>query len=37
MKIIWSPLALERVKEIAEYISQNNLSAAEKWVISIFE
>ncbi len=37
MKIIWSPLALERIKEIAEYISQDNLSAAENWVIKLFE
>lgn len=37
MKIIWSPLALERIKEIVEYISQDNLSAAENWVLKIFE
>ncbi|HDH31482.1 MAG TPA: type II toxin-antitoxin system RelE/ParE family toxin [Candidatus Wolfebacteria bacterium] len=37
MKIIWSPLALERIKEISEYISRDNLSAAENWVLTIFE
>ncbi len=37
MKIVWSPLALERIKEIAEYISQDNLSAAENWIIKLFE
>ena len=36
MKIVWSPLALERIKEIAEYISQDNLSAAENWIIKLF-
>ncbi len=28
MKIVWSPLALERVREITDYISQDNLEAA---------
>jgi plasmid stabilization system protein ParE len=37
MKITWSPLAIERVSEIAEYISQDNLSAAQNWVDSIFQ
>ena len=37
MKIIWSPLALERVSEIADYIAQDNASAAEKWLKSVFD
>lgn len=37
MKILWSPLAIERVTEIARYIAQDNLSAAEKWVQLIFD
>ena len=37
MKIEWSPLAIERVAEISEYISQDNPTAAVKWVDSIFE
>jgi toxin ParE1/3/4 len=36
MKIIWSPLALDRVAEIAEYISQDNPTAAIDWVNRIF-
>jgi len=36
MRIIWSPLAVERISEIAEYISQNNLDASTKWVDDIF-
>ncbi len=37
MKIIWSPLAVDRASEIAEYISQDNLSASAKWVENLFE
>ena len=37
MKIIWSPLAIDRTSEIAEYISQDNPAAAQKWVDKIFE
>lgn len=36
MKIVWSPFAQERVAGISEYIARDNLSAAEKWVDSIF-
>ena len=36
MRIIWSPLAVDRVSEIAEYIAQDNASAAEKWTNTIF-
>ncbi len=37
MKIIWSPLAVERTAEIAEYITIDNPSAAIAWVGKIFE
>jgi len=37
MKIIWSPLAIERVTEIAAYITQDSPDAAIKWVDSVFE
>ena len=37
MKIIWSPLAVERAAEIAEYIAQDSVSAAENWINTIFE
>lgn len=36
MKLIWSPLAIERAMEIAQYIAQDNPAAAQKWVQSIF-
>lgn len=36
MRIIWSPLALDRVGEIAGYIARENVSAARSWVDSIF-
>jgi len=37
VKIIWSPLAVDRVAEIAEYIAQDSPNSAEKWVESIFQ
>jgi plasmid stabilization system protein ParE len=37
MKIIWSPLAVERTSEIAEYITIDNPSAAIAWVEKVFE
>ncbi len=36
MKIIWSPLAIERAKEIVDYITQDKPSAAEKWIEIVF-
>ncbi len=36
MKIIWSPLAIDRASEIAEYIAQDKPSAAEKWIKTVF-
>lgn len=36
MKIIWSPLAVDRVSEIAEYIAMDNPAAAGKWVNTVF-
>ena len=37
MKIIWSPLAIERVSEIGQYIAQDNPTAAESWIEAIFD
>jgi len=37
MKVIWSPLAIDRASEIAEYISLDNPTAANKWIEDIFE
>lgn len=36
MKIIWSPLAIDRATEIAEYIAQDNPSAARIWIETLF-
>lgn len=36
MKIIWSPLAIDRASEIAEYIAQDKPSAAEIWINTVF-
>ncbi len=37
MKIIWSPLSIDRTAEIADYISLDNPSAAERWIENIFK
>ncbi len=37
MKIIWSPLSIERMKEISEYIAEDNINASIKWVESAFD
>lgn len=36
MKIVWSPLAVERASEIAEYIAQDKPAAAVKWINVVF-
>ena len=36
MKIIWSPLALEGVSEIAEYIARDKPIAARNWIEKVF-
>lgn len=36
MRIIWSPLAIDRASEIAEYIAQDKPSAAENWINTVF-
>ena len=37
MKVIWSPLALEKVGDIADYIAIDKESAAKKWINDIFD
>ena len=37
MKIQWSPLSVDRISEISEYIAQDSPNAAERWVHSIFD
>ena len=36
MKVIWSPLAIDRIAEIASYIAEDKPHAAEKWIHKIF-
>lgn len=36
MKVTWSPLAVDRVAEIASYIAEDNAPAAEKWIHKVF-
>jgi addiction module RelE/StbE family toxin len=36
MKIIWSPLAVERMEEISDYIAYDKPLAANKWINNIF-
>mgnify|MGYP001551828032 CR=1 FL=1 len=35
MNIEWSPLSLQRINEISEYIAQDNIDAAIIWIKSI--
>lgn len=37
MKIFWSPLAFERLQEIFNYISREDISAARKLIEKIFQ
>ncbi len=32
MNVVWSPLAIQKLGDAAEFISLDNPSAAEKWV-----
>jgi plasmid stabilization system protein ParE len=37
MKTQWSPLAIERISEISDYIARDSPMAAERWIHSIFD
>ncbi len=37
MKVIWSPLAIEKLKDITAYISQDNPQAAHQLAESLFD
>ena len=37
MKVEWSPLALDRVTDIARYIANDNPGAAARWVNELFD
>ena len=36
MRIIWSPLAIDRASYIADYIARDKPSAAENWINTVF-
>ena len=37
MKVVWSPLAIEKLEAIAKFIALDKPTAAEKWVNDIFD
>ncbi len=37
MKIIWSPLAVDRASEIVDYIAQDKPTAAKGWINEVFK
>ena len=37
MKVVWSPLALEKIEATAKFIALDKPSAAEKWVNDVFD
>ena len=36
MKIVWSPLAVEKASEIVDYIVQDKPLAADQWIQTVF-
>lgn len=36
MNIVWSPLAIDKASEIADYIAKDKPSAAEEWLNTLF-
>jgi len=36
MKVVWAPLAIDRVAEIASYIAEDSPPAADKWIHRAF-
>jgi plasmid stabilization system protein ParE len=37
MRVVWSPLAVARVREAAQYIARDNPGAARRWAEGVFE
>ena len=37
MRIVWSPLAIERAYEAAKYIARDKPEAARSWLEGVFE
>ena len=36
MRVVWTPIALDRVEEAARYIAQDRPQAAAKWIDGLF-
>ncbi len=36
MRVVWAPIALDRVEEAARYIAQDRPQAAAKWIDGLF-
>jgi plasmid stabilization system protein ParE len=36
MRISWSPLSIERIQEIADYIARDSITAANDWIDATF-
>jgi len=36
MRVVWSPLAVERAAEAAEYVAKDSPAAARRWVEGLF-
>jgi len=37
LKVVWSPLALDKLEETAKFIALDKPSAADKWVNDVFD
>jgi plasmid stabilization system protein ParE len=37
VRIVWSPLAIERAHDAAEYIARDKPEAARAWLVGVFE
>ncbi|MBV8545393.1 MAG: type II toxin-antitoxin system RelE/ParE family toxin [Acidobacteria bacterium] len=37
MRIVWSPLAIERAHDAASYIARDKPEAAQAWLLGVFE
>jgi plasmid stabilization system protein ParE len=37
MNIVWSPLAVARIEEIADYIADESIEASNHWIDGIFD
>jgi len=37
LKVVWSPLAIEKLESIAKFIALDKPTAADKWVNDIFD